>query len=96
MYYYYYIMLQRYPNLPVTISGGGDIGGGFMTGGRMGVASTASRGWAPWRFGLTGVELLTLLTRSVPGATLSSRRLHGCTTVPNFLLGLDLAGVPVM
>jgi len=42
----HYIMLHILPSLPVTISGGGDSGSclGEDVGGRMGVASTDSRG----------------------------------------------------
>ena len=69
----------------------------------MGVASTHSRGCGsvlnsdPVMAGLTGVELLTLfMSMAEMGITLSSSKLVGWMTVPNFLLGLALAGVPVI
>ena len=86
-------MLQNDPSLPVTSSGGGDRGC-LAGGGLMGVASMW--GCGSLVLGLTGVELLYLLINSVEGATLSSSKLLGCIVVPNFLLGLGLAGVPVM
>ena len=70
----------------------------------IGVASTASsgcgagvaRGWA----GRRGVELLTEEVEDLrsDGSAEASRRLLGCTTVPNLRVRLDggaLAGVPV-
>ena len=94
------MMVHREPSLPVTISGGGDMGVSLGGGGRIGVASTASRGWGPVSvtcLGLIGVELDTRLMTSVPGAVLSSSREHGWMVVPNFLcLGFTLTGVPVM
>ena len=65
----HYIMLQTDPSIPVTISGGGDSGGCFITGGgRMGVASTASRGWGSWRFGLT-ISFSAFLINTSEGLT---------------------------
>ena len=80
-------MLQRSPSFPVTISGGGDRGVSLGGGGKMGVASTASRGCGSCPPSLTGVELeMRLRGSEVSGLKLSSRREQGWRLVPNFLL----------